>query len=272
MPHSSVALHHNDQAHHHRQGLCSSGPDHSAHLLLPRWQEFFSAGPKLGEVCAISRNQHAILGGICRLPEPNDSSADGEFHPDFSAWKDAWYYTDEVNGQDVTCFEVFDEHGMGFHKLLLNEKSDKAFGETLARALESDALPQERVTSRVKANHLDGACCATCQARLASRRERHTSILSDYVMHAISMEAPMRVVLMHPGMVTVRHFIPTTWKQHGNWQAVAGHEMSLFLRTCNLSSIEIDLIRLSDIGLCRLAMLRDDRGNLVASLVCEEEG
>ena len=248
-------------------------PPSPGHRLLPFWAEMIGALPRLGAVCTVSRNQHAVLGGICVYPDKQGSIPDPDalqFHHDFSAWNQGWYYHETVNGEPLSGIEFRDRTGMGFHKVVFTDDSDMTHAQTLVHAFEQDPLSPEEVGTAFKTNHLDGACCAKCEANLSLESRARAEELHEFVNTAITAERPLRVVLAHPALVSVRRFIPRRTKSHGLWQAIAGDGVTLFLRTSGLGSLEITQIHPSDIGPCQLATLSDRSGDLVASLIMEE--
>jgi hypothetical protein len=240
------------------------------HRLLPRWDSFTSALPKLGEVCVVSRNHHAVMGGICIYPSEVDDGVDCQFHPQFDDWSEAWFYREHVNGVELTGFEIRDSEDIGFHKIILTENSDRDFAQTLARALEEAPLQSETINSAVKANHLDGVCCADCQARASEQAQGHTCSLMAFINWGIDQQLPMRAILMHRGMVAVRRFVPTLMQPQENWHSISGGGVSLFIRLTSVGSVEIEALWVADVGFCRIATLRDLRGDLIISLLIEE--
>lgn len=244
--------------------------DSPGHRLLPRWESFNAALPKLGEVCVVSRNHHAVMGGICIYPTEVDDNANCQFHAQYEDWAEAWFYRENVNGATLTGFEIRDSEDIGFHKITLTENSDRNFAQTLARALEGETLDSETIDSAVKANHLDGVCCAECQARASEQSEKHNRTLVAFINRSIEQQLPMRAILMHRGMVAVRRFVPTLIQPQENWHSISGGGVSLFIRLTSVGSIEIQALRVADVGFCRIATLRDLSGDLIISLLIEE--
>lgn len=243
------------------------------HRLLPMWDHLVSALPLIGEACVISRNQHVILGGLCTYPDVRRDDAcadDQQFHPDYSAWREGWYYEEKVHDQEVSCVEFRDAQGLGFHKVIFTEQTDYKMAGTLVRAFEQEPLTQVDIDSATKANHLDGACCAVCEASLQTGTMTHAAELRQFIQSAISLEAPLRVVLHHAGLVSVRRFVPRRWKPNGLWQSIAGDGVSLFIRSTGIGSLEVNPVEFEDIGPSMLATLRDRHGNLMVSLVMED--
>lgn len=243
------------------------------HRLLPMWAEMVNALPRLGAVCAVSRNQHAVLGGICVYPDTQGSVADPDalqFHYDFKVWNQGWYYHETVNGEHLAGIEFRDKTGMGFHKVVLTEDSDLFLARNLVHAFEQEPLTQAEVAEGFKANQLDGACCPKCEAALSQETQGHAAELQRFITTAITHERPLRVVLAHPGLVSVRRFIPRRVRPQGLWHSVAGDGVTLFVRTSGIGSIEFEHIHPPDVGPCELATLHDRSGNLMVSLIMEE--
>lgn len=243
------------------------------HRLLPRWHDLVRALPRLGAVCTISRNQHVVLGGLCVYPDID--KGDGcnpdalQFHHDFPNWNQGWFYREMVNGQLMTGIEFRDSGGMGFHKVVFTDESDLDLARTLVHAFEQEPLTQEEVAGAFKANHLDGACCARCEANLNQAARARTVELQEFISTAIREERHLRVVLAHPALVSVRRFIPRRWKPNGMWQSIAGDGVTLFLRHSGIGSVEFSDVEPPDLGPCRLATLNDPHGSLLASIILE---
>lgn len=248
-------------------------PVSPGHRLLPLWPELIKALPRLGPVCAVSRNQHAVLGGICVYPDAEGCPADPDalqFHHNLSAWNEGWYYREMVNGESLSGIEFRDRSGMGFHKVVFTDDSDMALAHSLVHAFEQEALTLRDVSGAFKANQLDGTCCAKCEATLSHECRSRVAELEEFITAAIELECSLRVVLAHTGLVSVRRFIPRRLRPQGLWQSVAGDGVTLFLRTSGIGELEFSQIQPPDSGPCQVATLSDRSGNLIASLIMEE--
>lgn len=246
----------------------------AGHRLLPLWEPLVKGLSRLGSVCVISRNHHVVMGGVCHYPVETGlahGSETPEFHADFTAWNQGWFYNEMVNGDMLSCIEFRDRGGLGFHKIILREESELDAARTLIKAFEQEPLTEQEVAGAFKTNHLDGACCPQCQEQQTQETRECAVVLRQFIQSAIAGEKPMRVALVHEGLVTVRRFVPRHCNPNGPWQVFSGDDHCLYVRSFGLGSVDFFETELADEGLCRLAILRNRRGELIASFMVEDE-
>jgi hypothetical protein len=237
------------------------------------WPQLVSALSGFGEVCAISRNQHVVLGGRCSYPVIDADPAGPDepcFHHDFSEWEEGWFYREMVHGQLMAGIEIRDATGLGFHKILLTEESRLDFAEVVMRAFEQDPLTEEEVAEAMKANHLDGACGPTCEARTQEDTREHLAMLQEFIQRAMTQRKPMGAMLFHPGLVSLRRFVPEQWIANGLWTGVAGESTRLFFRPSGFGSVKFSRLDPTGAGPCDVAAIRRPDGDLLATLIIED--
>lgn len=240
--------------------------------LLPRWVSLLPALSRLGPTQLISRNQHLVAGGPAVYPFPAGPAGRVQLRPQLRAWHEAWYYEETVGGQILRSIEFRDRHGMGFHKLLLTADTDTNFARSLLRAFEQETLAREQVEAALKANHLDGAKCPSCEARLRLAGAPLAHELREFVEPAASSRQVLRLTLYHDALVTELRFRPERLSNRGSWFGIEGGGCNLYIRAHGLGEIEQREIRIPGAGPCREARLRNTQNRVIASLRIEREG
>jgi hypothetical protein len=175
-----------------------------------------------------------------------------------------------VQDRLLTGVEFRDAMGLGFHKIILTDESELGFSQCVMRAFEQDPLTDSDVGNAIKANHLDGACCPACEAKMRSATRDQVAALKDFIQRAMTLKAPLGAMLFHPGLVTLRRFVPEQWNEQGLWTGVTGGYTRLFFRSSGFGSVRFSRLDPEDTGPHDIAAIRNADGDLLATLIIED--
>jgi hypothetical protein len=239
--------------------------------LLPRRHELLQALPRLGGAIAVSRNQHAILGGSCNyasfMAEDDPGIPSPLLQHDIHAWAEIWHYHELLNQQIIEGIEFRSPAQMGFHKIIFTDQTDLPYAKLLTTALEDTPLSQKQIAAAIKANHTDGVSCPICAQRAGFQTNQPVQDFIDFMAETIQRHSMLTVLLAYGSHIDRRTFIPHSQNDNGCWHTIKSSQHDLYIRTIRLAQFDQESVDLENLGPCQIATLRTRQDEIIATLI-----
>jgi putative hemin transport protein len=239
------------------------------------WIGLLSSLAPLGELMALTRNDHAVheLHGHYRDPELTDSPREVVFNELglrllVDAWRHGFAVTEKAGGSARHSLQFFDSAGTAVHKIYVTERSHLGAYEDLVER--HAAAEPFLLTGATRGKGLGGLSArppAHAEPLLTGGRLTARPVERSSVEHIMRLTAeigmPLLVVVPSPAAVQTYAGLIHNIKRTGPWINILDARFSLHLRDAEVASVWV-VRETSTTGVSLSLALYDTNGGLIA--------